>query len=403
MSNALAVAATTQTLTNLMAQASPNVTALPPDKAHDEGTEDQLNLFLFSVALAAAWRNSDPLGTPPGETGPAPLPLVLRYLVTAYAADEAKAHILLGRAMSVLHDHSILGGAEIRDATSGTLPDSDLHLQPERVRVTPLQLSTHDMFELWSGFATSYRVSQAYEVSVILIDSTRGRTAPLPVLRQGPGPDSPRAVPGPAADLTALLPPSGAAVPTLGDGLRVLGTNLGSVTGLRFANRRLAGTFVLPPDAGGSDTERAVQLPESVSGLDTWVAGVYDVALVTALPGQPLWTSSTRSFGLGPLVEVAPLAAPAGDVALTITCRPRIRTGQDVLVVLGSQQPQAPDSVTTPADATQPTKVQVTFRAVPAGTHVVRLRVDGVDSDPVRLAGSPPRPEFDPAAQVVVT
>jgi hypothetical protein len=46
--------------------------------------------------------------------------------------------------------------------------------------------------------------------------------------------------------------------------------------------------------------------------------------------------------------------------------------------------------------------VTVTFPAVSAGTYVVRLRVDGVDSDPVHYVGSPPLPEFDPASQVVV-
>lgn len=401
MSNALAVAATTATLVNLLVQATPNVTALPPDKAHDEGVEDQLNVFLYSLGLAAAWRNADPIGTPPGETGPAPLPLVLHYLVTAYAGTEVKAHALLGAAMSVLHDHPLLGSDEIHDATGASMPTSDLHLQRERVRVTPLQIPLHDMTELWSGFSTALRVSQAYEVGVVLIDSTRPRIAPLPVLRQGPGEDHPLAVPGPAAVLDAVLPASGS-VAMLGGTLRVLGSGFERVTGVRIRNRRVPDRPPLVPAAERSGTELAVDLPDATAALDSWVAGVHDVSLTSQLPGLPLLVSNVRSVGIGPTVTVAPANVPAGDVTLTLTCSPRIRDGQEVAVLLGAGSPHPPANVVTPADTTQPSVVTVTIPNVSTGTYVVRLRVDGVDSDPVRYVGGPPLPEFDPASQVVV-
>lgn len=403
MSNSLAVAATTATLVNLLLPVTPNVTALPPDKAHDEGVEDQVNVFLYSIGLAAAWRNSDPLGSAPGETGPAPLPLVLRYLVTAYADKEVRAHELLGGAMSILHDHPVLGSDEILDATITDLSTSDLHLQPERVRLTPLQISLHDMSELWSGFATSYRVSQAYEACVVLINSARERVAPLPVLRQGPSDDAPLAVPGPAAVLELVMPAGGASVATLGGGLRLLGAGLEGVTQVRLRSRRLSDPLLLAPRAERSGAELAVDLPDPAAGLATWVAGVYDVSLVTQRPGLPLLVSSSRPVGVGPEVTVAPDTAPAGDITLTVTCRPRIRDGQDVEVLLGSGPPRSPSGVSTPADVTQPSTVTATFVGVTSGTYVVRLRVDGVDSDPVRYAGSPARPEFDPATQVEVT
>ena len=401
MSNALAVAATTATLVNLLVQATPNVTALPPDKAHDEGVEEQLNVFLYSLGLAAAWRNADPIGTPPGETGPAPLPLELHYLVTAYAGTEVRAHALLGAAMSVLHDHAVLGADEIHDATSTSMPTSDLHLQPERVRVSPLQVPLHDMTELWSGFSTALRVSQAYQVGVVLIDSTRARTAPLPVLRQGPGEDHPLAVPGPAAVLEAVLPATGS-VAVLGGTLRVLGSGFERVTGIRVRNRRVPDRPPLEPALERSGTELAVVLPDATAAVDTWVAGVHDVSLVSQLPGLPLLVSNVRSVGIGPTVTVSPTNAPAGDVDLTVTCSPRIKEGQEVAVVVGAGSPHAAASVVTPADATEPSVVTVTIPDVSAGTYVVRLRVDGVDSDPVRYVGSPPLPEFDPACQVVV-
>ncbi|TIC88290.1 DUF4255 domain-containing protein [Nocardioides sp. GY 10113] len=401
MSNALAVAATTATLVNLLVQATPNVTALPPDKAHDEGVEEQLNLFLYSLDISAAWRNADPPGLPPGETGPAPLPLVLRYLVTAFAGSEVRAHALLGAAMSVLHDHPVLGSDEILDATSGPLPGSDLHQQAERLRITPAEVPLHDMSDLWSSFSASFRISQAYEVGVVLIDSNLPRTAPLPVLRQGPGSDAPLAVPAPAAVLTAALPSVGS-VAVLGATLRLLGTGLAQVTSARLRSRRLPAPVDLVPAPAG-EGEMRLALPDPDAGIDSWAAGVYDVTLTTQRPGLPAVVSNTRSFGLGPRITVAPATAPAGDVTLTLTCRPRLRAGQEVAVVLGSAAPVAPTATSTPADPTQPSTVTATLPGVAPGSHVVRLRVDGVDSDPVRMAGSPPRPEFDPAVQVVVT
>jgi hypothetical protein len=403
MSNSFALAATTRTLRNLLTEGTPNVTFLPPDKAHEEGAGDQLNVFLFATPLAPAWRNADPIGLAPGEVGLAPLPLLLHYLVTAYANDEAAAHVLLGRAMSILHDHPVLGEQEIHDATSADLPDSDLHLQRERLRVTPLQMSTHDMFELWSGFSTNYRASQAYEVSVVLIDSTRGRSAPLPVLRQGPEDRGPGTVATPAAVLRAVLAPPDEPVLTLGSTVRLIGENLtGSFTTVRFRNQRLVAPIEIVPDPTGTSIERTVTLPEPAAATDTWVAGIYDVALISAFPGMPRWSSPERPMGLGPTVTVAPLAAGPGNLDLTLTCRPRLRDGQQVQVFLGSGDPAIPLTVTTPADVTQPTTVTVTFPAVTAGSYVVRLRVDGVDSNPVRYTGSPPHPEFDPNAQVVV-
>jgi hypothetical protein len=66
-----------------------------------------------------------------------------------------------------------------------------------------------------------------------------------------------------------------------------------------------------------------------------------------------------------------------------------------------------PATITTPPITTQPLTVPpttITF-AVPdvtAGSYLVRLRVDGVDSIPVVYTGTPPIPGFDPAQKVIV-
>ena len=71
-------------------------------------------------------------------------------------------------------------------------------------------------------------------------------------------------------------------------------------------------------------------------------------------------------------------------------------------LIFGDQQ-VVPATIVTPADTTQPTTLTFSVEGVLAGTYVVRLRVDGVDSIPVRTSGPPALLEFDPAQQVIVT
>lgn len=403
MSNSLAIAATTRTLLSLLSGVTPNVTALPPDKARDNQAADQLNLFLYQTHISAAWRNADPpRQVRSGETGLPALPLSLHYLVTAFGVDEARAHEVLGTAMSILHDHPVLGADEIRDANAADLPAADLHLQAERIRVTPLGLSTDDLSKLWSGFQTNYRLSAAYELSIVLVDSRRPARAPLPVLRQGPDDRGPVAVAGPAPSLAAALPPLGEPVAVLGSRALLQGSNLaGPVSAARFVNLRLDAPIDLVPEPGSS-VEREVELPSGSPAMADWAPGMYSVALVTSLPGVPTWLSNEVPFGLGATITVAPLVAPAGPLALTVVCTPRIRAGQRALLLFGSRQ-APPTTVQTPADTTQPSTLTFDLDDVEAGTYVVRLRVDGVDSNPVVRKGTPPRPEFDPAQQVVVS
>src|SRR5690349_1850402 len=193
MSNSLAIAAVTATLRNLIKAGIDNdvpgalVTTQPLDEVKTPG--DLINVFLYQTTIDAAWSNRD-VGrkTKPGETGQPALALNLFYLLTAYGKNNAApdlpdltSHRLLGRAMRVLHDHPVLSFAEIESALSG----NDLHEQIERVRITHQPMTLDEMSKLWTAFQAKYRISTAYEVSVVLIDSRRPATAPLPVLKRG--------------------------------------------------------------------------------------------------------------------------------------------------------------------------------------------------------------------------
>ena len=199
MSNELAIAAVTATLHNLILNVSQNtglsgasITTKPPDKARDEAI-NQINLFLYQVLPNAAWRNMDiPQRVKSGETSMPPLALNLYYMVTAYGDgdNDVFGHLLLGHAMRILYDNSVLGPDEIKTALASAPynlggDNSELQNQVERVRITFQPLSVEEIFRLWSGFLTQYRVSVAYEVAVVLIESKQTARTPLPVLTRG--------------------------------------------------------------------------------------------------------------------------------------------------------------------------------------------------------------------------
>lgn len=426
MSSSWAIAAVTATLRNLlqgkMPQLDPvlqdlSVTTRTPDMARKTMTGTSLNVFLFGTAVNAAWRNQDPA---PSQGGPAspPLALNLHYLVTAYGRDDsdqdAVSHRVLGAAMGVLHDHSVLGADELAAA----LANSGVGEQAERIRITPLPLGVDELSKLWTAFQTNMRVSAAYEVSVVLIDSQAPARAPLPVLARGANDEGVHSVLGAAPTLTRMLPPRSQAAARQGETVLVEGSSLSTVgTVLRFTSlwRPQPPTLPLPsvelaPVAGPGPGQLVVALPELADDAlawGNWVPGFYSVAAVTAQSGLPPLVSGAVGLALSPTITLSPHAPATVAVGDTVTlkCSPRIGDGQNIVILCGEAS-VAPDSVDNPASgdpgfASTPTTITFTAPNAGAGTHPVRLRVDGVDSIPVTFTGAVPA--FDPAQQVIIT
>lgn len=401
MSNAYAVAAVTTTLQYLLQKMSQDsdlsdlsVTTLPLDKARGTNTNMQLNLFLYLLSRNAAWVNGPmPRQVMPGEGFNPPLPLNLYYLVTAFGRDDDATqpfgHLLLGKAMSLLHDYPLISASDIVAATQGALPLNDLAQQIERLRITFHPLPLSELAMLWTGFSMQYRLSAAYEVAVTLIESTRPPTTPLPVLTRGPNDQGIAA----QANLTPPLPTlQGIVLPAqqpsarLGDIVQLTGVNLdGTSIGVQFSHPLLTAPIELPPNAGNTATSISVTIPTSQPAA--WPAGFYTVAIAVQRPGETFrrtTNSLARALPLAPRITVTPASAPAGAIVYSVTVAPEVWPTQRASLLVGAQEFLANAHPTTAGT------LSVTASGLAAGSYPVRLRVDGVDSLFVDRSKVPP-------------
>ncbi|HEV7858537.1 MAG TPA: DUF4255 domain-containing protein [Pyrinomonadaceae bacterium] len=429
MSNSLAIAAVTATLRQLLDKGINSiingvfVTTQPPDVA--DSKTNLVNIFLYQTMINPAWRNQDmPRQTKPNETGLPPLPLNLYYLITAYSnsddSPEPFSHRILGQAMSILHDNPVLSSEEIKAA----LPPNDLKLydlydQIEHVRITPQPLTLDEMSKLWTMFQTKYRISTAYQVSVVLIESNRASRSPLPVLKRGPedrGAEAQGNMLSPLPTLTGIeLATKTQPSAQLGEKITLSGYQLdGDSLLVRFENPRLTTPNDIGPLAAiktADQTDVLVTLPNDANAQTDWVAGFYSVSIeVTnnADAVNPQRATNALSFSLAPrILTINPTArlAANGDFELTLTCSPQVRLGQRATLLFGANEIKATPPPGQPPPQTDTLKFHITpITAASIGEYYLRLRVDGVDSLLVKYQDIAPNapPAFDDNQKVTI-
>ena len=420
MSNELAISAVTITLRNLL-QSVNDLTKLPMssnipaafavtaevvvnnlslDKAHDfDSAKNQVNIFLYHVEHSAAWRNMPVPGSAKnGESGQPPLGLDLYYIITVYGQDgnEIIGQLLLGKAMSILHDHSVLSREEIELA----FPGSQLHEQIERVRITPQPMSLDDVSKLWTGFQAQFKLSVAYQVAVVLIESKRPSRTPLPVLTRGSDDRGvfvqPFVIP-PFPTLETVQFPLSRFGLQPGDELLLTGHHLnGDSVTILFKHLVTAVEFSKPATGSPSDTEVKFTLPNN--DPDNWSAGPYSVKAVIHKSGEPDKTSNDIGFMLLPvisLIQLLPLSPPEPEGYLAmITFSPKIKLKQKASLLLSDREFKVIEQ-TAATDV-----LNFELKKVPAGDYYIRLRIDGADSRLIDDSVTPPI--FNPVYKVTL-
>ncbi len=435
MSSQLAIGAVSAVLRNLLddglVKAAPaigaiTVTAVAPDsiKLDDPNFGPQLNLFLYRVSPNQGWQNAvlpayDSNGT---RTSNPPLALNLHLLLTAYGKSDFQAEILLGYAMSLLHEHPVLDRASIRTALDPSplgpsilppafqaLTASDLADQLESVTVTFEPMDTEEMSRLWSAIQAHYRPTAAYVVSVVLIEANKLAKDALPVLTVGAfDPVLGRAIGvqvhpdllPPLPTLVRAEPPLSQPAVRLGETLHLEGFHLnGSSVKVHFDHPLLATPNIRTIGTNTGATGIDVSLPSGATPDKNWPAGVWTVTVHLVQPGEAVVRSTNAvAVVLAPTPVLAP--APtisrdgAGRVTATVTTHPLVRPSQSARLALGTD--------TALAEPHPATTGQLTFKfgVIPDGPQWLRLTVDGAESLLVSHATVPP--SYDATQRVTV-
>jgi hypothetical protein len=393
MSDSRAIAVITATLRNLLdgglkaELGSGNVTTRPPDKARD-GNEgpNQINLFLYNIALNSYWRNTElPAQRCSDGTSLPAMALDLYYLITAYGQgnDEMISHRLLGRAMSILHDHPVFSSDEI----SRALPEEDqedFYLQIERLRITPQPLTLDEVSKIWTIFQTPFRISAAYLVSAVLIESRRPRKAALPVRKA-----LVYALPYRVPSIESIAPQR-----VLSQGaITINGRNLkGQVTRLRFMIDR-DHEILSEVDSVKNDQIVATLPKKLLAGVNT-VEVVHCLELGEEEPPEKHkgFQSNSEPFMLLPQIIAPPLSVTQGGI-LKLRANPPLGRRQRASLLLGERTIPVPPLSPTGPDTSE--ELNITIPAdFPKGLYFLRLKVDGAES-PLKVEENPLSPDFN--------
>lgn len=141
-------------------------------------TSNRLSFFLYHIVENPYMKNQPMERTGENQLKYAPLSLNLSYLLTPHVETGTEpikgwdAHSILGRAMQILYDHSILEGVELRDLLV-KIDCADFYEKIGQIRIILNSLSLDDLTKIWNSLDTSLKLSVSYEVRVILIESER--------------------------------------------------------------------------------------------------------------------------------------------------------------------------------------------------------------------------------------
>lgn len=337
------------------------------------------------------------------------------------------------------------------------LSAAELADQVEQIKVSWQPLGTEEMSKLWTAFQVKYRPSVAYLATVVLIEAQQPTRTPLPVLSRGQinpvtGYDQGAVVQSnllpPFPTLLAIRvsdchpaaqPGTPAPANEPADTIHLLGHHLGGKShevtlthprlDLQFKVTDGAVTISPPPSRKALlDGTETFELPDEVlrtadtrvkiePGQD-WAPGVYTVELSLIRPGESVArTANALPLAIAPrirfdspnepqvVVERELNGKPTGKMTVTLHCVPPVRTGQRLALIVADQELPGTAVFDDPSKPTPTDKLEFT-RKLPDSwvdegmldggkRHLVRLRVDGVESIFIKRRGPDKAPEFD--------
>ena len=408
------VSATLRTLLRDRMDNEVAVTLLSPDVEPADDTADRVNLFLYRVTPNVFLANQDMPGVGhPALPGHPPLSLVLHYLLTPFPAaepdEDARALELLGDAMRVFHDYPIVtpGLERVRETPGEPILDLSLRNEFERVKLGLENINLEELSQIWSAFTVPYRLSALYAVSVVQIESQRGRRMAVPVETRRLQLTTLRR---PQIDSVERATAANDARLIVGENLRIEGANFrGEQTWVRIGSLEpiwINGpaadeiTLSLPDDEYPQDPEDPAPNPLVIPVEDRLQPGPQEVEVLVQRTvevvqgglGRGDWVEESRIqvsnravIMLVPeITSINPIAADAIGL-LTVQGRRLFHEGRRCFVLVGDvmieiRPPEPGDPWSTPTD----TEVQVPRSAlstlVVGESYPVRVMVNGAQS-----------------------
>ncbi len=379
MSNFLAIATVTAAISQLLEGvrtdiSGTKVTVKPPDVANSEAPpSNKLNVFLYQVVQNPAYRNEDlPARDSKGGLAKSPvLALNLRYLLTAYAADndDLIAQQILASAMRILNENLVLSREIIQDAIASRqgLKMSDLANQIEGIRLMFQPMNLEDLSKLWSTFfQTNYRISVAYEATVVLLESKLQPKPALPVRERLLYTAPFRQPVIEAVEPQVVQSKAGTKISISGRNLRAKGVKV-----------NFEGTEVAPNPADISDEKITVEIPKIGAGIKQ-VQVIHPLMLGSPEKEHAGYESNTAAFVLSPRIISSPSGKLKPGEDLSVSFEPAATPRQKMAVLVGDftipvpprQENSAPISKLTvklPSEITN-------------GKYLLRLRISGAES-----------------------
>jgi hypothetical protein len=138
----------------------------PPFRLFKDDVPQQnfLSVYLFRVLENADLKNRTLLPAHAPVYEYPPLALNFFYLITPLTNSADNDQRVLGKTMQTFYDHAIVDGSELHGL---------LQTNAEEIRLSLTPCSLEDITKLWCAFLRPYRLSVAYEVRAVLVDSER--------------------------------------------------------------------------------------------------------------------------------------------------------------------------------------------------------------------------------------
>lgn len=130
----------------------------------------RLSLYLYHIEQDGHLRNQPRLTASPNGLRFPPISVQLRYLITPLEDEEDQNHLMLGRILQYFHDEPMIG------SLNGTPLDNSFGANSPELRIILETLTLEQLAQVWHALNAGYRLSIAYAVRIVTIDSAQGVT-----------------------------------------------------------------------------------------------------------------------------------------------------------------------------------------------------------------------------------